>query len=130
MKLTDAIAQAGVKLPPPQQLGGRRADIMRGQQRPPAEVAIMFAMAANTVKTLPIGQDRGYFVVQLNRIERGDAKGQPELLNQVRTQLAEVVGQEYGQQFERAVEKDLGVTRNANAVAKVRQALSATNSGQ
>ena len=69
-------------------------------------------------------------MVQLNRIERGDAKGQPELLNQVRTQLAEVVGQEYGQQFERAVEKDLGVTRNANAVAKVRQALSATNSGQ
>ncbi|MFD1103474.1 SurA N-terminal domain-containing protein [Sphingobium olei] len=130
MKLADAIAQAGVRLPPPQQLGGRRADIMRGQQRPPAEVAIMFAMAANTVKTLPIGQDRGYFVVQLNKIERGDAKGQPELLNQVRTQLAEVVGQEYGQQFERAVEKELGVTRNANAVAKVRQALSATNSGQ
>ena len=129
-KLSDAIAQAGVKLPAPQVLGGRRADIMRGQQRPPAEIAIMFAMAANTVKTLPIGQDRGYFVVQLNKIERGDAKGQPELLNQVRTQLGDVVGQEYGQQFERAIEKELGVTRNANALAKVRQALSATNSGQ
>ncbi|PZU10554.1 MAG: peptidylprolyl isomerase [Sphingobium sp.] len=129
-KLSDAIAQAGVKLPAPQVLGGRRADIMRGQQRPPAEIAIMFAMAANTVKTLPIGQDRGYFVVQLNKIERGDAKGQPELLNQVRTQLGDVVGQEYGQQFERAIEKELGVTRNANALAKLRQALSATNSGQ
>ena len=129
-KLGDAITQAGVKLPAPQVLGGRRADIMRGQQRPPAEVAILFAMAANTVKTLPIGQDRGYFVVQLNKIERGDAKGQPELLNQVRTQLGDVVGQEYGQQFERAIEKELGVTRNANALAKVRQALSATNNGQ
>ncbi|WP_298401382.1 peptidyl-prolyl cis-trans isomerase [Sphingobium sp.] len=128
-KLADAIAQAGVNLPAPQMLGGRRADIMRGEQRPPAEVAILFAMAANTVKTLPIGQDRGYFVVQLNKIERGDAKGQPELLNQVRTQLAEVVGQEYGQQFERAIEKELKVTRNANAVAQVRQALSTTNSG-
>ncbi|BBD97042.1 peptidylprolyl isomerase [Sphingobium amiense] len=129
-KLADAIAQAGVRLPAPQTLGGRRADIMRGQQRPPAEVAILFSMAANTVKTLPIGQDRGYFVVQLNRIERGDAKGQPELLNQVRTQLGDVVGQEYGQQFERAIEKELGVTRNANALTKVQQALSATNSGQ
>lgn len=129
--LKDAIAQAGVKLPAPQQLGGRRADIMRGQQRPPAEVAILFAMAPNTVKTLPIGQDRGYFVVQLNKIERGDAKGQPALVNQVRTQLAEVVAQEYGQQFERAVEQQLGVTRNAtSAVAKVRAALTATNSGQ
>jgi peptidyl-prolyl cis-trans isomerase D len=129
-KLADAIAQAGVKLPAPQMLGGRRADIMRGEQRPPAEVAILFSMAANTVKTLPIGQDRGYFVVQLNKIERGDAKGQPDLLNQVRTQLAEVVGQEYGQQFERAVEKDLGVTRNAKAVDQVRSALAATNSGE
>lgn len=128
-KLADAIAQAGVKLPAPQMLGGRRADIMRGQQRPPAEVAILFSMAANTVKTLPIGQDRGYFVVQLNKIERGDAKGQPDLLNQVRTQLSEVVGQEYGQQFERAVEKELKVTRNPNAVAQVRSALAATNSG-
>lgn len=129
-KLADAIAQAGVKLPAPQTLGGRRADIMRGEQRPPAEVAILFSMAANTVKTLPIGQDRGYFVVQLNKIERGDAKGQPELLNQVRTQLSEVVGQEYGQQFERAIEKDLGVTRNAKAVDQVRNALAATNSGE
>jgi peptidyl-prolyl cis-trans isomerase D len=127
--LADAIAQAGVKLPAPQVLGGRRADIMRGEQRPPAEVAILFSMAANTVKTLPIGQDRGYFVVQLNKIERGDAKAQPQLLAQVRDQLGEVIGQEYGEQFERAVEKELKVTRNANAVAQVRQALSATNSG-
>lgn len=127
-KLADAIAQSGVRLPAPQTLGGRRADIMRGEQRPPAEVAILFSMAANTVKTLPIGQDRGYFVVQLNAIKRGDAKDQPDLLNQVRTQLADVVGQEYGQQFERAIEKQLGVTRNAKAVADARNALAATSS--
>jgi peptidyl-prolyl cis-trans isomerase D len=127
-KLADAIAQAGVKLPAPQTLGGRRADIMRGQQRPPAEVAILFSMAAESVKTLPIGQDRGYFVVQLNKIDRGDAKGEPELLKQVSTQLSEVVGQEYGEQFERAAEKQLGVRRNAGAVAAVRSALAATNS--
>ncbi len=129
VKLADAIAQAGVKLPPPQVLGGRRADIMRGDQRPPAEVAIMFSMAQGSVKTLPIGQDRGYFVVQLNAIKSGDAKDQPELLAQVRDQLGTVVGQEYGQQFERAVEKEMGVKRNANAVPGVERALTATNSG-
>ena len=129
MKLADAIAQAGVKLPAPQTLGGKRADIMRGEQRPPAEIAILFSMAANTVKTLPIGQDRGYFVVQLNAIERGDAKDQPQLMAQMRDQLGEVIGQEYGQQFERAVEKHLKVTRNANAVEGVRRALAATTSG-
>lgn len=127
-KLADAIAQAGVKLPAPQTLGGRRADIMRGQQRPPAEVAILFSMAAGSVKTLPIGQDRGYFVVQLNKIDRGDAKGEPELLKQVSTQLSDVVGQEYGEQFERAAEKQLNVRRNTGAVATLRNALSANNS--
>lgn len=128
-KLADAIAAAGVKLPAPQQLGGRRADIMRGQQRPPAEVAILFSMAANSVKTLPIGQDRGYFIVQLNKIDRGDAKNQPELLKQVSGQLSEVVGQEYGQQFTRAVEKELGVKRTPGAVAQAQKALVASNSG-
>lgn len=128
-KLADAIAQAGIKLPPPQVLGGRRADIMRGEQRPPAEVAILFSMAQGSVKTLPIGQDRGYFIVQLNAIKSGDAKGQPELTAQVRDQLGTVVGEEYGQQFERALEREIGVKRNANAVANVERALTATNSG-
>ena len=130
MKLSDAVAAAGIALPAPQVVGGRRADIMREGQRPPAEVAILFSMAANSVKTLPIGQDRGYFIVQLNGIKRGDAGGQPQLLNQVRSQLGEVVGQEYGQQFERAVEKRMGVTRNPRAVADVQRALTSTNGAQ
>ena len=128
-KLADAIAQAGVRLPAPQTLGGRRADIMRAEQRPPAEVSILFSMAENSVKTLPISEGRGYFVVQLSKIERGDAKGNPQLLAQVRDQMGDVIGQEYGEQFERAVEKELGVTRNAKAVEQVRSALTANNSG-
>ncbi len=128
-KLADAIAQAGVRLPAPQTLGGRRADIMRAEQRPPAEVSILFSMAENSVKTLPISEGRGYFVVQLTKIERGDAKGNPQLLAQVRDQMGDVIGQEYGEQFERAVEKELDVTRNAKAVEQVRSALTANNSG-
>lgn len=128
-KLADAIAQAGVRLPEPQTLGGRRADIMRAEQRPPAEVSILFSMAEDSVKTLPISEGRGYFVVQLTKIERGDAKGNPQLLAQVRDQMGDVIGQEYGEQFERAVEKELGVTRNAQAVDQVRSALTANNSG-
>ena len=129
VKLSDAIAQAGVPLPAPQTVGGRRADLMREGQRPPAEVGILFSMPVNSVKTLAIGQDRGYFVVQLNGIKHGDAGGQTALIDQVRSQLSDVVGQEYGQQFERAVEKELGVKRNPAAVANVQRALASTNSG-
>ncbi|UZW55729.1 SurA N-terminal domain-containing protein [Sphingobium sp. JS3065] len=129
MKLDEAVAAAGVPLPRPQVVGGRRADIMREGQRPPAEIMMLFAMAANSVKTLPAGQDRGYFVVQLNGIKSGDAGSDKALVNQVRDQLSDVVGQEYGQQFERAVEKQLGVKRNANAVAGVQRALTSANNG-
>ncbi|WP_327751627.1 SurA N-terminal domain-containing protein [Sphingobium sp. SJ10-10] len=129
VKLEEAVAAAGIALPKPQVVGGRRADIMRDGQRPPAEVAMLFTMAPNSVKTLPAGQDRGYFVVQLNGIKRGDAGSDKALVNQVRDQLSDVVGQEYGQQFERAVEKELGVKRNANAVASVQRALSNANNG-
>lgn len=129
-KLADAIAAAGVNLPAPQVLGGRRADILNGEQRPPAEVAILFAMAENSVKTLPIGQDRGYFVVQLNAIKRGDAGKEPALLNQVRSQLSDVVGVEYGQQLTRAMEKELGVKRYPQAVAAVGRALANPEAAQ
>jgi len=129
-KLADAIAAAGVKLPAPQVLGGRRADILNGQQRPPAEVAILFAMAEKSVKTLPIGEDRGYFVVQLNAIERGDAAKEPALLAQVRSQLGDVVGVEYGQQLTRAMEKQLGVKRYPQAVAAVGRALATPDAAQ
>jgi peptidyl-prolyl cis-trans isomerase D len=82
------------------------------------------------VKTLPIGQDRGYFVIKLDGIKRGDAGSQPALVNQVRDQLAQVTGDEYGQQFVRAIEKSLGVTRNPKAVADVQRALTTNNTGQ
>lgn len=125
--LAKAIAAAGVTLPPPSTVGGRRADIMRGDQRPEPAIAMLFSMASGSVKTLPIGQDRGYLVIKLDGIKRGDAGGQPELLKQVGTQLSQVVGDEYGQQFERAIEKQLGVTRNPKAIADVKRALSTAN---
>ncbi|MET0370453.1 MAG: peptidyl-prolyl cis-trans isomerase [Sphingobium sp.] len=128
--LAAAIAASGIRLPPPQVVGGRRADLMRGDQRPPAEIAILFGMAANSVKTLPIGQDRGYFVVQLNGIKRGDAGTQPALVKQVGDELAQVVGQEYAEQLSRAFERELAVKRYPEAVARATAALRSDSGAQ
>lgn len=128
MKLEDALKSAGVPLPPVQRAGGRRADIMRaGEQRPPAELAILFSMAQGSVKTVPIPGSGGYFLVQLDQIARGDAGKQPQLVNRVRAELSQVVGGEYADQFERAIEKDLGVTRNMQVVKRVKQDLRRAN---
>jgi peptidyl-prolyl cis-trans isomerase D len=129
MKLEDAMASAGVKLPPVQKAGGRRADLMREDKRPPEELAMLFTMAAGSVKVLPISGDRGYFIIQLDQIVRGDAGKNPQLVNQVRDQLGTAVGSEYSDQFERAIEKHLKVTRNAAALAKVEQELRRANGG-
>ncbi|MGD9811528.1 MAG: SurA N-terminal domain-containing protein, partial [Sphingobium sp.] len=67
--LEKALASAGVPLPPVQKLAGRRADLLRDDQRPPAEVSIMFAMAPGTIKTMPISEERGTFLIMLDDIQ-------------------------------------------------------------
>jgi len=122
-----ALAGAGVALPPAQKVAGRRADLLRGDSRPPAEISILFAMASGTVKLLPIPDDRGYFLVMLDKIQQGDAAKVPGLVDQVRGDLTGVVANEYGDQFERAIERSLGVKRNAASIAHVTQELRKLN---
>ncbi len=125
--LDKALAGAGVPLPPAQKVAGRRADLLRGDQRPPAEISILFAMASGTAKILPIPGDRGYFLVMLDKIQQGDAAKVPGLVNQVRGDLTNVVANEYGDQFARAVERSLGVKRNPASVGHVTQELRKIN---
>jgi peptidyl-prolyl cis-trans isomerase D len=129
-KLEEAMAAAGVPLPPVQKAAGRRADLMRGDKAPPPPLALMFNMAKGTIKALPIGQDRGYFLVQLDEVQQGDAAKQPELVEQVRSQLAGVIGNEYAAQFEKAIEKDLKAVRNMAVVTSVKQDLRRANGAE
>lgn len=125
--LDKALAEAGVRLPPAQKVAGRRADLLRGDRRPPAEISILFAMASGTTKIMPIPNDQGYFLIMLDRIEQGDAAKVPGLVDQVRNDIARVVANEYGDQFERAIERDLGVEHNPRVVSRVTQELRRIN---
>lgn len=122
-----ALSGAGVALPPAQKVAGRRADLLRGDSRPPAEISILFAMASGTTKILPIPNDQGYFLVMLDKIAQGDAAKVPGLVDQVRGDLTGVVANEYSDQFERAIERSLGVKYNASTVARVTQELRRVN---
>lgn len=129
MPLDKALAGAGVKLPAAQTVGGRRADLLRGDRRPPAEIAILFAMAKGTVKMLPIPNDQGYFLVQLNKVQEGDAARVPGLVGRVRGDIVPVVAAEYGDQFRRAAERQLGVQRDPAAIGRITKALRTANGG-
>ncbi|RXR30002.1 peptidyl-prolyl cis-trans isomerase [Sphingobium fluviale] len=127
MPLDKALAQAGVPLPPVQTIEGRRADLLRQDQRVPAHISILFAMAPSSVKMMPIPNDQGSFVIQLNAIKQGDAAKVPGLVDTVRTELSGLVGNEYTEQFARAAERELGVKRNAATVVNVTKALRDAN---
>lgn len=129
MDFEKALAEAGVKLPPVQKIGARRADITRGGQRVPPALALLFSMPQGTVKSLEAGQEQGYLLVKLDQIQRADAARQPMVVEATRQQLSQVVGNEYADQFERAIEKQLGVTRNPAALQKVKQDLRSANGG-
>lgn len=125
--LDQAVARAGIPLPPVQPISARRADLLRQDKRLPAELSILFAMPQGSVKVMPIPDDRGVFLIQLNKIVEGDAAKVPGLVEQVRGDLSRVVGTEYGRQFGNAVEDDLGVERKAALIAKVTQELRRAN---
>ncbi|PZU57521.1 MAG: peptidylprolyl isomerase [Sphingobium sp.] len=127
--LEAALAAVGATLPPVEKVGGRRADLMRGDQKAPPPLMMLFSMPRGSVKMLPIDGGRGYFLVQLDKVIQSDAARQPQLVEQVRQQLDGVFGNEYADQLERAIEKDLKVKRYPQAVAQVKAELVRANGG-
>jgi peptidyl-prolyl cis-trans isomerase D len=128
--IAQAVAEAGVRLPPLSPAGGRRVDIMQAGQRVPPPLALMFAMVAKKAKALAMPDNRGYFVVYLDSVQRGNAAGVPGLLDQTRSQLSRLAGDEYLQQFVSAAKAEVGVSRNDAAVAALRKALAGGGTSQ
>ena len=122
MAPAQAFAQAGVRLPPIQPVNARRIQIAQGKQVPPP-LAMMFSMKTGTAKVLQAPGGAGWFVVHLAKREAGDARSQPQLVQATQAQFGEVIGNEYVEQFIKAVEKDQKVKRDDDAVRRTRQQL-------
>lgn len=121
--LDKAIAETGAKLPPPQPISARRGELgAQGQQVPPA-LSALFSMKAGASRVVPMGNDRGYLLLRLDRIVPGDATGNRELLNATREGLARVLSAEYVEQFGKSVQRQVGVTRNEGALRQAEQTL-------
>ena len=128
MPLGQAIAETGLRLPSPQTLKGTRAELVRGGQQVPPPLALMFAMREGSAKTLRAPQNRGWFVVKLDDIVEGDARGNPELLTATKLQFSQAFSREYSAQFIAAMRKHVGVERNEGAIADMKKRMSGTDS--
>ncbi len=118
-----AFALAGVKLPPVQTLTATRRDIARQNAQVPPPMAMMFSLPRGKARLLPAPDGRGWFVVYLERIVPGDARKEPGLIEAVRGQFAQILGDEYARQFTSAIRSSLEIKRNDEAVRKLRSEL-------
>ncbi|MEO9600617.1 SurA N-terminal domain-containing protein [Parasphingorhabdus sp.] len=127
--LSKAIADAGVELPRPERISSTRADLARQSQQGqvPAPLSLMFSMAQGTAKSLAAPRDQGWFVVVLDKLNRGDASKRDDLLNATRTQFKQVFGAEYTQQFINAMKADVGVERNDSTLTALKNQLLGSN---
>ncbi len=121
--LAKAVGSAKVQLPGIEKVATNRQTIMQQEGRVPPPIALMFSMAEGTTKVLEGPNRTGWFVVHLSKINRGDASKVPELLQVTRTQLGQVVADEYGQQLMAAMKQETAVKRNPAAIKRVKDQL-------
>lgn len=121
--LPAALAAANVNGAQIEAINGTRADLSRQGQPIPPPLAMMFAMKKGTAKTLQGGADRGWYVVSLTGIKKGDASGNTEMLRERKLELSGLMQNEYGAQLVGAAAKAVGVDKNSDGIAELRTRL-------
>lgn len=127
--LSAALAAANAQGAKIEQLSSTRGDLNKASQQGqvPPPLALMFAMKQGTAKSIQASGDRGWFVVRLNEIIRGDASGDTERLEANRKELQGLLSQEYAAQLIAAAKQELGVERNDGALKTLRDSLTGKN---
>ncbi len=122
--LGQALGKAGVALPAPKPAKARRLDLAQAQGKVPPPLALMFAMPEKRARVLQVGDRQGWYIVYLDKIEHGDARTAPGLIQATQQQLSGAIGDEYVQQFAAAVRARVGVKKNDAAIARLKANLS------
>jgi peptidyl-prolyl cis-trans isomerase D len=125
--LAEALLAAGAKSSSAQTVAGRRADFTGQNQQMPPPLAMMFAMKKGTAKTLKAPDDRGWFVVKLDEVVRGDASKMTDQMESQRAEMDGMLSSEFAAQFIAAARADVGAEIDKDAVKAVRAQLTNRN---
>lgn len=118
--LAQALASTGLKLPATRPIAGPRAQLLANPRAVPPPLALLFAMAQGTTKLLEAPDKAGFYIIHLDTIVPGDARGNAKVIAGTRGDISKVIGREYAAQFGKAVQRAIGVERNAAAIAKLK----------
>jgi len=120
-----AVREAGVSLPPVQQVRQRRLELGQFGGQVPPPVQMIFSLGEGRSRLIADPGGRGFFVVRVSRIIPGNAISQPALIAQVQNEFQSAASQEYAQQFLAAARNSVGVRRNDRAIAESKRRLTA-----
>lgn len=118
--LTAAMSGAGKPLPPVRPIEATRAQLAANPRGAPPPLVLMFSMARGSAKMLEAPNNTGWFVIKLDDVTPGDARGKANVISAARNDIARTVGREYAQQFAKAMRDAVGVKTDPAAVAKVK----------
>lgn len=121
--LQAALTAANIQGAQVESIKGTRADLSRQGQQIAPPIAMMFAMKKGTAKILQGGGNRGWYVVYLTDVVKGDARGNAEMLRARKQEISGLLQTEYGAQLIAAAAKDVGVKKNDDGIAELRTRL-------
>lgn len=108
---------------PVQRISARRIEIARPGQQVPPPLVMMFSLPKGRAKVMAAPDGAGWFVVHTETTVPGDAAGQPQLIQATRTQFERILGEEYADQFARAVQAKLKVERDEKGIVALKRQL-------
>ncbi len=106
---------AAHNLPAAHPLSGRRIDLNTQTQLPPP-VRLFVTLPAGATRALTAGA-QGFWLVHVDTITPGDVAAAPQLVESARAEFSRSAPDEIGAAFALAVERSVGVKRNAGALA-------------
>lgn len=115
-----AFTEAGVRDGAPRAITARRIDVARANREIPPPIQMLFALPPRRARLLPAPGDAGFFVVYLDRIVPGDAGASPGLVETTRAQFSQAAGQEYVEQFVRAIRTGKKVVRDEAGIVRLK----------
>jgi peptidyl-prolyl cis-trans isomerase D len=123
MTLDQALATAGINLPPSRPVNARRLDIAQAQGKAPPALALLFSLAPGKAKLIEAEGRNGWYIVKVDKIERGDASKRPDLVAATQSEMTPVIADEYLAQFVNAAKANVGFKKNDDAVKRLRKTL-------
>jgi peptidyl-prolyl cis-trans isomerase D len=116
-----AVGSAGVRLPAPRKVAQRRIELSAYQGNVPPAVGMMFSLAQGRSRMVADPSGKGFVIVKVTKIVPGNAALQPSLISRTQTEFQQAASNEYAEQMTKAIQADVGVERNEEAIAAARQ---------